>query len=175
MRARPVKPPIGADAIVPEPPSRRAAVRLARLRLAARGRLQVHGNVQVERGVRVNASGGRVVLEDGCLLGAGCRIEAAGGDVRIGPRAQVGARAVVVALAGIDVGADCVVGEWAMIADAEPTFDDAERPTRQQPLRSAPVVLGDGARIGAHATILASVAAGEVVGSYETRAPRSTS
>jgi acetyltransferase-like isoleucine patch superfamily enzyme len=94
--------------------------------------------------------------------------------VRIGPGARLGARSVLVALAGIDVGAGCVVGEWAMIADAEPTFDDPERPTRLQPLRAAPVRVGDGARLAAHAIVQAgaTIAPGDVVAPYETRAPR---
>lgn len=123
------------------------------------------------------APGARVVLEDGCLLGEACRIEAAGGTVHIGGGARVGARALLVALAGIEVGAGCTVGEWAVIADHEPTYEDPERPTRLQPLRVEPVRLGDGARIGAHAAMLAGavVAPGEVVGSYETRAPVSDS
>ena len=81
---------------------------------------------------------------------------------------------MLVALAGIDVGAGCVVGDWAVIADAEPTFDDAEQPTRLQPLRAAPVRIGDGARIGLHATVPpgATIAAGAVVEPYETGAPR---
>ena len=124
--------------------------------------------------VRV-APGARVLLEDGCVLGEGCRIEANGGTVRIGPGAELSARSVLVAEAGIDVGAGCRVGEWALIADAEPTFDDAERPTRLQPLRSAPVTIGDGARIGVHAVVQATVEPGDVVPAYETRAPRSTS
>jgi acetyltransferase-like isoleucine patch superfamily enzyme len=169
---------IGADGVVPEPADRLGALRLARLRVAARGRLEVRGRVGVERGVRVRvAPGARVLLEDGCLLGEGCRIEARGGTVRIGPGARLGARSVLVALAGIDVGAGCVVGEWAMIADAEPTFDDPERPTRLQPLRAAPVRVGDGARLAAHAIVQAgaTIAPGEVVAPYETRAPRNAS
>ena len=83
---------------------------------------------------------------------------------------------MLVAQAGIDVGAGCVVGEWAMIADAEPTFDDPERPTRLQPLRTAPVRVATArgsapTRVQAGATI----APGEVVAPYETRAPRSAS
>jgi acetyltransferase-like isoleucine patch superfamily enzyme len=168
--------PIGADAVVPAPPGRLAGLRLARLKLTARRRLQTGGKVRIERGVRIAvAPGARVVLADGCVLGASCRIEAAGGTIRIGPGARVGSRALLVALAGIDVGAGCVVGEWAMIADHEPTYEDPERPTRLQPLRTAPVTLGDGARIGAHAALLAGavVAPGEVVGSYLTRRARS--
>jgi acetyltransferase-like isoleucine patch superfamily enzyme len=151
-------------------------VGLARLRLAARGRLAVRGRVSVERGVRVRvARGAQVVLEDGCRLGEGCRIEANGGTVRIGPGAVLGSRSVLVAEAGIDLGARCLVGDWAMIADAEPTFDDPERPTRLQPLRAAPVRVGDDARIGAHAVVQTTIAAGEAVAPYATRAPRSVS
>ena len=151
-----------------------SALRLAWLRLAARGRLEVNGRVSAERGVRVRAApGARVVLEDGCVLGEGCRIEASAGTVRIGAGARLGPRCVLVALSGIDVGAGSLVGPWAMITDAEPTFGDAERPTRLQPLRAAPVRIGDGARIGAHAAVQAgaTVAAGDEVAPYETRAP----
>jgi acetyltransferase-like isoleucine patch superfamily enzyme len=147
--------------------------RLALLRL--RGRLATRGRVRVARGVRISvARGARVVLEDGCRLGEGCRIEARGGTVRIGPGALVGERSVLVALAGIDVGAGAVIGDWAVISDAEPTFEDAERPTRLQPLRAAPVRIGDGARIGLHAAVPpgATIAPGAVVEPYETGAPR---
>jgi acetyltransferase-like isoleucine patch superfamily enzyme len=170
-----ISPPVGADGVIAEPAGRLGGLRLAWLRLAARGRLEVRGRVGAERGVRVRvARGARVVLEDGCLLGEGCRIEANGGTIRIGPGARLGARSVLVALAGIDVGAGCLVGEWAMIADAEPSFDDPERPTRLQPLRTAPVRVGDGARVGSHAIVQAgaTIAPGEVVAAYERRARR---
>ena len=166
--------PIGADAVLPEPPDRLAALRLARLRLAARGRLEVRGRPTVERGVRITvARGGRVVLADGCLLGAGCRIDAVGGLVHVGPGARLGARAVIVAHERVELGAGCVVGEWALVCDAEPTYADPERPTRLQPVRVAAVRIGDGARLGAHATVHAgaNVRPATVVGSYAAVGP----
>ena len=160
-----ISPPVGAN-----------GVGLARLRIAARGRLAVRGRVSVEPGVRVRvARGARVVLEDGARLGEGCRIEANGGTVRVGPGAELGARSVLVAEAGIDLGTGCVVGDWAMIADAEPTFDDPERPVRLQPLRAAPLRIGDGARIGIHAVVQTSIGPGETVEPYITRRARSVS
>jgi acetyltransferase-like isoleucine patch superfamily enzyme len=171
-----ISPGVGANGVIAESGGRLGGVRLAWLRIASRGRLEVRGHVSAERGVRVRvAPGARVVLEDGCLLGQGCRIEADGGVVRVGAGARLGARSVLAAQAGIDVGAGAVVGEWAMIADAEPTFEDTERPTRLQPLRTAAVRIGDGARIGAHAIVQATIAPGEDVAAYETRAPRSAS
>jgi acetyltransferase-like isoleucine patch superfamily enzyme len=143
-------------------------LRLARLRL--RPRVTVRGRVRLGRGVRVAvAPGARVVLERGCRLDDGCRIEASGGTVRIGPGAHVGERTVIVAVAAVEVGERAVIGDWALLCDAEPTFEDPEQPTRLQPLRSAPVRVGAAARIGPHAAVLAgaSVAAGAVVAPYE--------
>jgi acetyltransferase-like isoleucine patch superfamily enzyme len=138
-------------------------VRAALLRL--RRGVDVRGRVHVARGVRIDvAPGARVILEDGCSLGERCRIDAAGGTIRIGRHARIGERAMLTAVDGIEIGHGADDGDWAMIADAEPAFADAPRPVR----------VGDGARIGLHAAVLAGaeVAPGEVVGSYETRAPR---
>lgn len=148
--------PIGADVVIPTA-APLGRMRLALLRLRGRGRVVVEGRVTLGRAVRVIvAPGARVVLGDECFLGDGARIEAAAGDVRIGARTLIGARAIVVSLAGVSVGADCVIGEFAAIAPGDP------------PLRREPVQLGDRVRIGAHAAVLpgATLAAGTVVGSY---------
>jgi acetyltransferase-like isoleucine patch superfamily enzyme len=159
-------PPAPSPPRSPRLASRRAIVRgLRTTLLKLRRRIDVHGTAHIARGVRITvAPGARVILEDGCALGERCRIEANAGTVRIGPGARIGERAVLVARAGIDVGAGCEVGDWAVIADTEPAFAD----------EAAPVTLGDGARIGLHAAVVAGaiIAPGEVVGAYETRAPR---
>jgi acetyltransferase-like isoleucine patch superfamily enzyme len=124
--------------------------------------VEVRGRVDVARGVRIDvARGARVILEDGCSLGERCRIEAGGGVVRIGRDARIGERAVLVAVVGIEIGAGADVGDWAVIADADPAFADAP----------APVRIGDGARVGLHAAVLAGaeVAPGEAIAPYETR------
>ena len=163
-------PPIGADAVVPPRGTRLASrLRLARLRLQARGALDAGRNVHVARGARVRAGGGgRVRLGDGCLLGPGARIEAPGGTVSIGAGARIGERSVIVALSEVTVGAGAVVGEWAVVSDVDPAAADVERPMRLQALSPEPIAIGDGARVGAHAALGsgARVAAGGTVGSY---------
>src|SRR4051812_26262811 len=140
-------------------------MRLAWARVRAGGALEAGRDVRVSRGARVRAGPGRVRLGDGCLLGPGCRIEAAGGTVDIGPGARIGARAVIVALSDVTVGAGAVVGEWAVLSDVEPAGADVEVPMRLQALSPRPVRVGDGARIGAHAALGAGarVAAGAAV------------
>ena len=164
-----IAPPTGADAVIrPRGTALASRLRLARLRAAARGRLEAGRDVHVARGARVRVDGGRVRLGDGCLLGPGSRIEAPGGTVEIGAGARIGGRSVIVALSSVTVGAGATVGEWAVLSDAEPCGADAEAPLRAQPLRPEPITVGDGARIGAHAALRpgARVAPGAVVGSY---------
>jgi acetyltransferase-like isoleucine patch superfamily enzyme len=160
--------PAGADAVIPPRGSGIASrLRLALLKARSRGRLEAGRGVHVARGARVDATAG-VRLGDGCLLGPGCRIEAAAGHVDIGPHARLGERSVLVALAGIFVGEDAVVGEWAVLSDAFPDAPDVERPVRLQALHALPIHVGARARIGAHAALGAGarIAPGDVVASY---------
>jgi acetyltransferase-like isoleucine patch superfamily enzyme len=160
--------PIGADAVIPPRPApAREWFRLLRLRLGARGRLTADGRPRVAAGARVSiAPGGRVRLGDGCLIGPGARIEAAGGTVEVGPGARLGDRAVILALSHVTLGRDAVLGDWALACDAGPTWADPETPVRGQPMQRRPLRIGDRARIGAHATVLADVPDGAVVPSY---------
>jgi acetyltransferase-like isoleucine patch superfamily enzyme len=150
--------PTGADVVVPEP-ARFARVRLGLLRLRARGRLRLEGEVTLGRGVAIRvAEGASVVLGDGVHLGSGCRLEALDGTLRLGARTLVGPRAFVVSLAGMEVGADCTIGGFAGVG------------VPAAPGRSGPVTIGEGARIAAHATVAsgATVAPGAVLASYES-------
>ncbi len=135
---------------------------------ARRRRIERGAGVRSGRGVRIGAApGARVVLEDGCRLGDGVRIEARAGVVRIGAGAELGERVVIVALAGVDVGPRAVVGDWTAITDHAPGFEDPERPVRLQPLRSAPVAIAAGTRIGPHAVIGAGARVEADVAPYE--------
>jgi acetyltransferase-like isoleucine patch superfamily enzyme len=169
----PLRDPIGVDTVPPPPASAagrlRSGMRGAALALRARGRLHVDGSAHFGRNVAIVIEpGARVVLGDGCSLGDGTRIEARGGEVRIAAGTRVGRGVVIRSRVGVTVGADCVIGDYASIADAEPTIDEVERPIRKQPVRAAPIAIGDRARVSAHAAVLAgaSIGADAAVGSY---------
>jgi len=114
------------------------------------------------------APGASVTFGDGVELGERARIEAVGGLVRIGAGTRLGERCTLASTAGIEIGSGCSIGDYVLFADSDLGFDDVETPVRLQPLRMAPIRVGDGARIGAHAAVLAGaqVANGAVVGSY---------
>jgi len=149
------------------------------LRIRLGRRLTLGRRVRLGRGVRIEAGPrGRVVLEDGCRVGSGTRLLARAGEIRVGREARIGERCVVVAHAGVDIGAAARIGGWATVTDFEPVADDPERPVRLQGVTARPVRIGagavvdhaanvlagahvgTGARVGAHAVVDAAVPAG---------------
>ena len=75
---------------------------------------------------------------------------------------------MIVAHESVELGTRVAVGDWAALNDVAPTYDDVERPVREQPLRRAAIRVGDGAVLGPHASLGpgATVAAGEAVAAY---------
>jgi len=110
----------------------------------------------------------RVVLGHGVVLGPDSRISAHGGTVKIGAGARLGERVVVVSHAGVEIGEGALIGDWAAVEGAAPTFADAERPIAEQPELHALVTIGAGAMIGVHAVIGAgaTIPAGATVAPY---------
>lgn len=162
-------PPVGADS--PEAPRAGLRDRLGWLLLRARlrGRLRTEGRVSAGRGVRIAIGpDAAVVLGDGVELGERTRVEALAGTVRIGAATRIGERCTLAATRAIEIGAGCAVGDFAFLTDSDLETADVETPIRLQPPRRAAVHVGDGARIGAHAAILAGahVGDGAVIGSY---------
>jgi acetyltransferase-like isoleucine patch superfamily enzyme len=131
-------------------------------RRRARKRGVVAGrDVVVGRGVRFDVeAGGRVELGDGVVLSDGCRFHvAAGATVVVGAGSWLGDRCVVTARESVAIGARCVLGDEVVLVDIGPpaVADDVERPLREQGLRAAPVIVGDGVRIGPSAALMAGV------------------
>jgi len=162
--------PAGAEVVVappaalPRAPGWRDRRRLAR---AVRGGgVAVEGDdgaIVIGRRVRFDvAPGGRVVLGAGVALGDGCRLHVgAGASVSIGAGTALGERCVLTAHDRIAIGARCLLADEVVIVDGNPSFEDVERPLREQGLVTAPVSVGDGVRIGPGAAILPGVTVGD--------------
>jgi acetyltransferase-like isoleucine patch superfamily enzyme len=118
-------------------------------------------DVVLGRGVRLHpTAGAEIVLGDGCRIGARTRIVVQAGRVELGAGAVVGERCTLVAHGGVTIGAGAQLGHGVVIVDFDHVFEDVERPIRVQQLRSTPVTIGDGARIGFGASILRGVEVG---------------
>jgi acetyltransferase-like isoleucine patch superfamily enzyme len=145
----PVTPPSGA------PPSGRLARWRAWRAAGAR-------NAAVGRDVVIEvAPGATLELGEGCSIGDHCRVLVRGGTVRIGPGAVLGERCAITAHAGIEIGAGAVLGDEAVVLDFDHRYEDPDTPIRLQGIKTAPVGVGAGARIGARAAIQRGVTIGD--------------
>ena len=135
-------------ALIPASPTLRHRARLAKLR--ARG-VEIHGTPLIGRHVTIT---GDVALNDKASLGDGTNLQAIGGRIEIGPGAVLGEKCRLVALAGITVGRNALLGDGVVLTDFSPGTRDAERPTREQGLSAQPIAVGDGARVGHGACLL---------------------
>jgi acetyltransferase-like isoleucine patch superfamily enzyme len=136
--------------------------------LSRRG-LSIGPGVEIDRTARIEvARGGRVILGRGVVIGPDARISAHGGTVKVGAGARLCERAVIEAHTGVEIGEGAVIGDWAAIEDATPTFADVERPINTQPKFAALVRVGARAKIGMHAVVGAgtTIPAGATVEAY---------
>jgi acetyltransferase-like isoleucine patch superfamily enzyme len=117
--------------------------------------LVVGRNVRLGRGVFINvASGGRLVIGDNVFIGPNAHLTADGGSIEIGSDSFVGDGVVIVAAEHVAIGRDALIAAYATIRDQDHGMADADRPYRLQPLRTAPIEIGDNVWLGAHVVVL---------------------
>jgi len=138
-------------------------LRLALARVRSRGRLTVSGRARLGRRVRFDLAPGAIVsLGDGCRVGDGCRFHlGAGAALAIGDGARLGERCVVAAHERIEIGPGARLEDEVVLIDFDHDVGDVERPVREQPLLTAPVVIGARAVVGTAAGVLRGVTVGE--------------
>ena len=135
-------------ALIPETPTLRHRIRVARLR--ARG-VRIEGTPFIGANVRIT---GAVVLEANSSIGDGTTLS---GPVTIGQGAVLGERCRAVAHEGITIGRNALLGDGVVLTDFAPDPVDPDTPTRTQPLKTKPIQVGDGARVGHGACLLPGV------------------
>ena len=138
-------------------------LRLALARLRSRGRLTVSGRPRLGRGVRFDLGPGALLsLGDGCRVGDGCRFHlGAGAAVVIAAGARLGERCIVAAHERVEIGPGARLEDEVVLIDFDHDVGDVERPVREQPLLTAPVVIGARAVVGTAAGVLRGVTLGK--------------
>lgn len=132
---------------------------LHRIRLG--GRLRAARGARVAKGVRLEISrGAHLILGAGSVLGEGTRINVPAGTVAIGPGAVLGERCVIAARDRVTVGAHARLGDEVVLIDFDHGIGDVEVPVRLQGLPSAPIAIGERARVDTAAAILRGVTVG---------------
>ena len=103
--------------------------------------------------------GGRIVLGPAAVVGDRCELRAAPGAVIV-VEGALDERCRLVAQASITIEAGARLGPECLVVDADPAFDDPERPVREQGLRVAPVRIAAGALLGPRVAVLRGVTVG---------------
>jgi acetyltransferase-like isoleucine patch superfamily enzyme len=119
-------------------------------------------NVYLDEGVRIKAiDGGSVHIGEAVYLDRNTTIAAKQGKIMIGPRSYVGENVIIVAVNNIRLGTNSLIAQGVTIRDQQHGTEIGTVPFEEQPLRTAPVFIGNNVWIGAKATILKGVTIGD--------------
>lgn len=114
---------------------------------------------------RAFVCGPRALVEDGAL------INNVVGDVRIGAGSLVGVGCTVIG--PVEIGREVLLAQYVVLSGLNHAYDDPTRPISAQGVTTAPILVDDGAWIGAHAVVTAGVRIGRnavvAAGSVVTR------
>ncbi len=80
--------------------------------------------------------------------------------IRVGDRFRINRGCLISAHAGIEIGNDCLIGEYVSIRDNNHRFDDPDKPILDQGYRAEKIVLEDDVWVGRGSAILQGVTLG---------------
>ena len=123
--------------------------------------------VFLDHGVLLRAfHGGRIRLGRNVTIGRFARIIAGGGNIEIDDDVFVAEGCVIVALAGIKIGAETMMAEYVTIRDQDHNL--TPRPIRTSGFACAPVTIGRDVWLGAKVSVLrgATLGDGAVIGAH---------
>jgi acetyltransferase-like isoleucine patch superfamily enzyme len=140
----------------------RLLLRLARLKLRYRARLQTDGLCFVCPGVKLEI-GRDATLRIGrwAWIGHGCKIRVHEGEVSIGAKTVIGQECTISAFQRISIGRECIVADRVMLIDFDHGVTEVERPIRLQGIYKRDVHVGHNVWIGYGACLLRGVQVGE--------------
>jgi len=113
----------------------------------------------------IRPNGGTFNFRGGFSVGVGSVVSCSGGTVTIGNRVYIGRNCTIACHESIDIGQNAMIANGVSIYDHDHGIEQNGIAYRDQPFKSSPVFIGNGAWIGANAVILkgASIGAGSVV------------
>jgi acetyltransferase-like isoleucine patch superfamily enzyme len=140
----------------------RLLVRLARKKLALRGRLVLDGLAFVgPRCTLQVGERGRIELGRWSWVGHGCKLRCHEGVIQIGAKSVLGQECTISAYQRVSIGRECVVADRVMMIDFDHGMVEVERPIRLQGIYKRDVRVGHNVWIGYGASILRGVAVGD--------------
>lgn len=92
------------------------------------------------------------VIEDFSVVNNGV------GSVLIGSNSLIGIGTVIIG--PVTIGSSVIIAQYVVLSGLNHSYEDIQRPIRDQPVTTRPIVIGDGCWIGANVTVTAGVTVG---------------
>jgi acetyltransferase-like isoleucine patch superfamily enzyme len=124
------------------------------------GEIVLGDGVTLQDGVRLQPWGGRIHVDDGAQVRDRCELKSTG-DLRLGARCVLSRTATLHCHERITIGARCAIAERTTIIDSDHGFDGSDTFVLEQPVRSAPITIGENVFIGTNAVILRGTVVGD--------------
>lgn len=130
------------------------------LAAGADGEIVLGDGVTLQDGVRLQAWGGRIEVEAGAQVRDRCELKSTG-DLRLGARCVLSRTATLHCHERIHIGERCAIAERTTIIDSDHGFDGSDTFVLEQPVRSAPISIGQNVFVGTNVVILRGTTVGD--------------
>jgi acetyltransferase-like isoleucine patch superfamily enzyme len=124
------------------------------------GEIVLGDDVTLQDGVRLQPWGGRIRIDAGAQVRDRCELKSTG-DLRLGARCVLSRTATLHCHERIDIGERCAIAERTTIIDSDHGFDGSNTFVLEQPVRSAPITIGENVFVGTNAVILRGSTVGD--------------
>ncbi|HTK29504.1 MAG TPA: acyltransferase [Vicinamibacterales bacterium] len=127
-------------------------------------KIHIGRNVVVDDNCLLDAKGTSnrgIRIGDGVFIGRNTILSCKDGDIELGDSANIGFNCEIFSASRVTIGARVLMAAYAYIVGGDHDFSDPAAAVLDQPRTSAGVSIGEGAWIGAHATLLDGVTVGE--------------
>ncbi len=137
-------------------------LRLVRLKLRYRGRLQTDGLCFICPGVQLEIGrNAKLAIGRWAWVGHGTKLRVHEGEVRVGAKTVMGQECTISAYQRVEIGRECIVADRVMLIDFDHGVVEVERPIRLQGIYKRDVHVGHNVWIGYGACILRGVSVGD--------------
>jgi len=127
-------------------------------------KIRIGNDVVIDDNCQIDAKGRSnrgISIGSGVFIGRNTILSCKDGDIDIEDRANIGFNAEVFSASAVRIGSDTLIAAYCYIIGGDHDFSDPSQPVLAQARRSAGVVVGSGAWLGAGAKVLDGVSIGD--------------
>jgi acetyltransferase-like isoleucine patch superfamily enzyme len=123
-------------------------------------KIRIDDNVVIDDNCLIDAKGesnGGIRIGSGVFVGRNTILSCKNGDIELGAGANIGFNCEIFSASRVRVGANALLAAYCYLIGGDHDFSDASRPVLEQARTSAGISVGEGAWLGAGATVLDGV------------------